>query len=259
MRKHNQRFITSPTERSRTNVELVTVVLLSEKAGYRMKSYGPTPLLKIGGRLLIDLQIDAIKSVFRNFELIICCGFDSEKIIKHIRSKYQRDNIRVVENQLHQHSNCCESMRLSLNNTSNNRVLVCNGSLIFNKDLLTLVDYKQSHIISANPDSNSLEIGFTANNEGVLENLSYGIENIWAETFFLHNEEMVDCLRGIVSGIDYKNKFAFEALNHLNSSSRHRLAVVDGSHRGRLTKLDNIKTYHAVRRYYESTSTKLRN
>ena len=158
MRKHNQRFITSPTERNRKNIELVTIVLLSEKAGYRMKSYGPTPLLNVGGRLLIDLQIDAIKSVFRNFELIICCGFDSEKIIKHIRNKYHRENIRVVENQLHQHSNCCESMRLSLNNTSNSRVLVCNGNLIFNKDLLTLVDYKKSHIIlDSTLDNSELE------------------------------------------------------------------------------------------------------
>jgi len=258
MRKHNQRFITSPTERRRPNNDLVTVVLLSEKAGYRMKSYGPTPLLKIGGQLLIDLQIESIKRVFRNFELIICCGFDAEKIIKHVRSNYNNENIRIVENQLHQHSNCCESVRLCLNNTSNSKVLISNGSLIFNKEFLTLVNYKRSHIISASPESTSLEIGFTANNNGSLENLSYGIENIWSEAFFLHNEEMVNCLRGIISAIEYKNKFIFEALNHLNSSAKHKLSVVDGSRNNHLTKLNNIKTYHTVRRHHEGTSTKLR-
>ena len=56
MRK-TSRYITTPTK-SRTDKgaefnDLVSVVLFSENHGYRMKSYGPISLIKIGGKTLI--------------------------------------------------------------------------------------------------------------------------------------------------------------------------------------------------------------
>jgi NDP-sugar pyrophosphorylase family protein len=93
----NKNFITSPhhvvIEESN---DLVTVVLLCENAGHRMKSYGPTPLAKIGNTTLIDLQISAIKRVLKNFELIICGGFEAEKVIKHIRENMKKKTKRLT-------------------------------------------------------------------------------------------------------------------------------------------------------------------
>jgi NDP-sugar pyrophosphorylase family protein len=80
--------------------ELITVIILCDTPGYRMKSYGPLPLITINNQKLIDLQIQAIQKTFSNFEIIICVGFDAEKICKYIRQKYSNLNIRVVENQL---------------------------------------------------------------------------------------------------------------------------------------------------------------
>ena len=256
MRKHNRRFITSPVGSQQQCEDLVTVILLSENSGYRMKSYGPTPLLRLGGTTLLDTQISAIKSVFRNFELILCCGFDSEKIVKHVRDKYNKDNIRIVENQVYQNSNGCESARLCLNNTVNDKILLCDGSLMINKELLSLINPECSHIISSTGASKNLEVGFTANARGNVENFSYGIENTWSESVFLNNEEVIESFRGIVSAVDYKNKFIFEALNQL-ANTKHQIKVVQHED-GALIKINNIKTYHAVRSHYEGTSTKLR-
>ena len=40
---------------------LVSVVLLSENYGYRMKSCGPISLVKVGNHTLLEHQLDAIK------------------------------------------------------------------------------------------------------------------------------------------------------------------------------------------------------
>ena len=49
--RRNTNFITSPREKASGERvdDFVSIILLSENCGYRMKSYGPIPLLKIGG------------------------------------------------------------------------------------------------------------------------------------------------------------------------------------------------------------------
>ena len=56
---------------------------------------------------------------------------------------------------------------------------------------------------------------------------------------------------------DYKTKFLFEALNDLNKS-KHQLKAVKRD-RSSLIKIDNIKTYHEIRRQHEGSTTKLYN
>ena len=76
MRK-NRRFITSPRGGVSHKDSKVTVILLSEKVGHRMKSYGPTALLSLGNRALLEMQVAAIQSVFKNVEIVVCCDFFS--------------------------------------------------------------------------------------------------------------------------------------------------------------------------------------
>ena len=57
---------------ARKRSELVSVLLLAENHGYRMKSYGPISLVNIGDMTLLEHQVQAISSVFVNFEIILC-------------------------------------------------------------------------------------------------------------------------------------------------------------------------------------------
>ena len=255
MRKR-RRHITSPQHKDHRIEELITVILLSEKAGHRMKSYGPTPLIRIGDLTLLDRQVEAIRSVFINFEIIVCAGFDAERVARYINGKYANEPIRIVENQIHQHSNCCESSRLCLNNTTNNKVLLCNGNLLFDSNTLSLIHIKDSYVISENGGSRNLEIGMTINDLGYAENFCYGLENIWSEMVFFNSADTIEAFRKIISTIDYKNKFVFEALNDLRKT-KHRIKVILNDQTP-LVKINNIKTYHEVRRNYAGDHTKLR-
>ena len=256
--RRNTKFITSPRERSSEDRidDFISVVLLSENCGYRMKSYGPIPLLKVGSKCLIDMQIEEIKSVFSDFEVILCSGFGSTKIAKYIRENYPTLNIRIVENQLYEHSNSCESLRLCLNNTTNMKLLICNGELMINRDVLSMASLRSSFVVLEEEDNSNLEVGMTINEQGFTENFCYGIDNIWSEILFLHSQDIVEAIRNIISDADYKTKFIFEALNEL-SRSKHKLSVVSNDC-APLVKISNIKTYHEIRKSNESTNTKLR-
>ena len=256
-RKH--RFITSPRSSENNGGDLISIVLLSEKAGYRMKSYGPTALMKIGNSRIIDVQLQSIKSSFKKFEIIICCGFGCDKIAKYVRENYPDCNIRVVENQVHHHSNSCESVRLCLNNITNSKVLICDGDLLLSsQNILTPVSlHSHSYMLYSHRDlcSKNLEVGMVINRAGYIENICYGIPNVWCELVFLHDYDTIEYLRKILSGPDYKTKFLFEALNDLNKT-KHQLKAVKQTD-GTVVKIDNIKTYHEIRRKYEGSTTKL--
>lgn len=246
--RNKKNFITSPklVQQEQAKIlskELITVVLLSENHGHRMKSYGPISLIKLGNKTLLEKQIETIKSTFANFEIIICSGFETFKTVNFIKSKFADLNIRIVENQMHYNSNCCESTRLCLNNTMNSRVLVCGGGVLINQNHLNAIDYNQNCILMQNesPDSN-FEIGIIENNN-LLENLSIGIKNkYWSEIFYLNGQKDIGHFLSIVSDPDYKNRFIFEALNEFNRKTQLKIVKTQKPP----VKIDNIKTLKRI-------------
>ena len=251
----NTNFITSPHHVAiEESNDLVTVVLLCENAGHRMKSYGPTPLAKIGNTTLIDLQISAIKRVLKNFELIICGGFEAEKVIKHIRENHKKISARFVENQMHNNSNSCESLRLCLNNTLNDKILVCNGEIIIQDHLLKMIDVRVSSVIYEEKNE-AFDVGVTIDQKGSPQHFCYGMPNKWCEVLFLGNPLIIEYMRKLISNMEYKNKFIFEALNDM-LKSKHKIQALENQKHS-ILKLDNIKTYHEVRKTYARTNTRL--
>lgn len=223
--------------------ELITVVLLCDSPGYRMKSYGPASLISIKNKKLIDIQIDIIKNVFSEHEIIICVGFDADKISKYIRQKYKNSNIRIVENQNFQISNSCESARLSLNNTTNDKVLICDGSLYFTEDTINHINTSESSIITEKYKSENLEVCVNINEDNYIEHFSFGASVSWSEICFLHNYDTIECFRKILSTFE-KSKFAFEALNELIKTKYYLKNITNQDN---IYKINNLKTYHKLK------------
>ena len=104
--------------------DLVTFIIIADSPLHRMKSYGPVSLIQINKEKLIDYQIKSIKKSYKNYEIILCLGFESMKVEKYIRVKHKNINIRIVENQTYNQTNSCESLRIALNNTQNNKIFI---------------------------------------------------------------------------------------------------------------------------------------
>jgi hypothetical protein len=228
--------------------ELTTVVLLCDLPGYRMKSYGPTSLIKIKNKYLIDMQIDAIKKTFSNCEIIICVGFEGEKILKHIRSKYTDTNIRIVENQLFNSCNSCESVRISINNTINNKIIICDGSLLINKRTFSSLDTSKNCAIIEKDASENLEIGININQENKAQHFSFGAYRTWSEIICINGSDIVETLRRFLISHDNKKKFIFEAINEL-IKNKYEILCIENKYP--IFKINNIKTYHNIRDNHE--------
>ena len=239
--------ITSPKSSNKlTEIknDLITIVLLCDSPGYRMKSYGAISLINISNQKLIDLQIKAIQQTFTNFEIIICLGFDAEKTCKYIRSKYSKLPIRIVENQLFNSSNSCESARIALNNTLNSKILICSGNLLFSNKVLSLINYDQTCVLVENNPCENLEVGINIDDNNEAQYFSFGAYKIWSEILFLNNLEIIEIFRKIVVYPENKNKFIFEALNEV-LKTKHKIKCVNNKHP--IKKISNIKTYHSIR------------
>lgn len=224
--------------------ELVTIILLCDSSGYRMKSYGPVSLVNINNTKLIDLQIECIKNVFENFEIILCVGFDAEKICKHIRSQHKDIRIRIVENQLYNTSNSCESLRLSLNNTANNKIVICDGNLVLNKGCLENIDTDKSCLLIEKDPCENLEIGLNSDNNKIVQHLSYGANKIWSEILFLNGFDIIESLRKIITKYDSKTRFIFESINELIKMKYEIVSIINTS---KVLKINNIKMYHSIK------------
>lgn len=224
--------------------DFVSIILLCDSPGYRMKSYGPTSLISIKGKKLIDWQIEIINKTFSNNEIIICAGFEIDRIIKYIKTKHKKTNIRVVENQLYNNSNSCEALRIAINNTFNDKILICDGSLLFSPKCLSLIDTNCACVLIESKPSHTLDIGVNIDNENYTQHFSYGANHIWSEILFMNNESIIDDFRKILQSVDYKNKFIFEAINEILNSKYNIKAIANNSS---IEKINDIKTYHAIK------------
>jgi hypothetical protein len=236
------------------NNELISVILICDSPGYRMRSYGPISLISIKNRKLIDIQISEINSTFKNYEIILCVGFDSEKVCKYVKSKYSDLNIRIIENQLFNSSNSCESLRLALNNISNKKILLCAGDLLFSKDALESIDYTKSCALVEQLSSATLEIGLNINrNNDNIEHFSFGANYTWSEIAFFNGKDIIDTLRRIIVGYEAKNRFIFEAINELINCN---FSMIGTSNKDSVIKINNIKTYQNFRKQYNESISK---
>jgi len=245
--KKNKKYITTPKSNNGFSGDrihdFVTIIFFSENHGYRMKSYGPVGMIKIGDKTILEKQIESIKAVFVNFEIIVCSGFETHKTVNYIKEKFTDINIRVVENQVHFNSNCCESARLCLNNTSNTKILFCSGSNLLEPFHLKDLDLTCSSVLTQDKIEDS---GFEINaikSEGTLEQFSLGLKQaFWTEMLYLSGTKVIKSFYNTLSNPEYKNKFIFEALNDI--APKHPLKIIKLEFPVR--KINNIKIFKRI-------------
>jgi NDP-sugar pyrophosphorylase family protein len=247
MNQKRTRFITSVKDRQLEGKrdEKITFIFLAENYGYRMKSYGPVPLINLGEKTLLEHQIQAIQSTFIDFEIIICCGFETQKVYHYIQQNFSpRVPIRIVENQIYYHSNCCEGLRLCMNNTRNDRIVVCGGGVLLTVPYLQSLNIKKSSILyQKSCKETTFDVGIIDNGER-LETLSLAVKDkVWTDLLYLNGEVMIRSFYNTISKPELKTKFLFEAVNAWRG--RRQLYLSENKDE-RIIKVDNIKTLKRI-------------
>lgn len=231
------------TDRGDQASRLITFIIIADTPNTRMRSYGPTSLLSIKNAKLLDLQIKEIVQAFPTYEIILCTGFESDKVSRYIKSKYNEINIRIVENQDYENTNSCESLRLALNNTSNDAVFIVDGNIIFNSSTFKHNEENKSYILfeENNP---TLDIGININEKGCAEYIGFGASKCWSEICFLNKDIYLNSLIRHLSQNNFKKKFVFEAINAIINSKSEIKAI---ENQKQVYKIQNIKNYHNIK------------
>ena len=231
-------FITSPKD-GKIKFDFnkhYSIILFTESHGYRMKNHGAVQLTKINGTCLIDHQIKAIKSRFKNFNILLSCGFESSRIWRHLKSKYDKLDIRLIENPLFRTTNSCESIRLALMNTSAKNVFICSSSNIFEKRHLDQLSFSDTSIFCQRSENNKMDIKVYRGNDNYTK-LDFGVGDLsWVEMLYLDGEKSVSDLYNIIDCEEYKSKFLFEAINKL--AAKHDVNVYENKYK-EIVKLDS--------------------
>lgn len=200
---------------------LYTVVLFSDSHGYRLKKVGPVQLAQINKKTLLQYQVEAITKKFNNCEIILGCGFESALIAKYIKQKFDKVNIRIVENQLFKNSNSCESIRMCLLNTMNTKIVFFSASSIVYPESLDCIDYSSSCILTEGKCEDKFKVKAYCDENNHCQLMNFGEGGLdWPEIFYISNEKDLKIFNGILESGDYKNKFLFEAINKMTQKTK---------------------------------------
>ena len=148
MSKKRHKNITTPKAKDRKEERFTSIVILGDNYGYRMKSYGPLPLVEIQNKTLLEHQLESIRAVYADYEVILCCGFQSDRVYKFVKKNLSEENIRIVENQVYEFSNTAESARIGINNTMNDSIVIIDGSLALTPTSLSSIKRHENCVLT---------------------------------------------------------------------------------------------------------------
>lgn len=187
----------------------ITILILGADVAQRKKSHGPKSLLALGTKWnIIEAQLDAIKTVFPKADIVLVTGFQSQAIVaKHYP-------VRIVENPFFEETSDVEQIRIGLNATLSDKVLIIGGDVAFDAPaLMNIASHKTSILFDEVSKNDDDSVGITHNNN-VLENMSYSIPNKWLHTLFIEGREL-EMLKKFVRNKERSKLLFFEAVNYL--------------------------------------------
>lgn len=197
-----------PARRNKVERNDITVIIMAANIGYGMKSYGPKSLLHINPHeTLIEYQLNLIQTSFPNADIILVVGFAADRLIKRCPA-----GVRIVENQLYETTSEVEQVRLALNCTLTDNVLIIKDDIIFNDDTLCNISKSESCIIYDSKEQiDESNIGVTVVRDYATV-FSYDIPTKWCHIVYLTEKDQ-KLLRTICSKRDRARMYLHEALD----------------------------------------------
>jgi choline kinase len=188
----------------------ISVVIPVAGMGHRMKSYGPKCLLPANQKeSILEKTIRNIRNEYPNSDIIVVAGFESEKIIRKMPHF-----VRVVENQNYQETNVVESIRIGINASATDNILLVYGDLVFNVySIRDIANERSCVVVDSKSRFKDDEIGVTIV-DGEVTMFAYGLENKWSQIAYF--EGMAYKMLKTLCSDKKKNKlYPFELFNHM--------------------------------------------
>ena len=113
--------------------ERYSILIPAAGMGYRMRSYGPKPLIRLdASQNIIERQLEIIQAAFTNCEIILVAGFESEKLMKNTP-----EYLIKIENENYERNNVVRSVGMGLRAATTDKILIIYGDLVFNEQAIS--------------------------------------------------------------------------------------------------------------------------
>jgi len=203
-----------PTRPNNVNPNNLTIIILAANICYGMRSYGPKSLLNVNDKeTLLEYQINLLKVVFPNADIILVVGFYADKIIKRCPV-----GVRIIENQLFETSSEVEQVRLALNCNLTNQVLIIKDDIVFNQETLFEISRDKSCLIydsKCQIDDSNIGITIVDNKATIF---SYDVQTKWCHMVYLMGKEF-KMVKMLCNNRERSRMYLFEVLNMLLEKS----------------------------------------
>ena len=183
-----------------------SIIIPSAGLATRMKAYGPKSLIEIGGKTILQRQLDWIKKNFPNGEIILVGGFKADSLFNNTP-----DNLIKVENERFEETNVVRSIGLGLRVCKTDNVIIINGDLFFKNIKLTFPS--QSSIIISEYLMSDNEVGCVINDH-TLAHIMYDLKPKWSQIMYLVGEEL-KIFQEMAWDRKNEKRYSFELLNDI--------------------------------------------
>lgn len=221
-----------------------TAIILLPEITKGMKSIGSKALLCINETTtILDYQILYLKKNYNPKQIILCTGFDHEKIVKSTQ-KYK--NILYNFNDKYSIENQAGSLLKCIKNTEiNNALIITNGLILFEK--IKLLDKSTTYFTKHFSDKkHKFDIGINNKTDAYL---FYDLEYRWIELLYLCKREL-DTIRNNYKINQISQLFLFELINELNKQ-KNNIDYVTVEQKCDAIKIGSIKDIKHAKKLYK--------
>ena len=186
----------------------LTVIIPVAGMGHRMKSYGPKCLLKANQKeTILEKTVSNIKREYPYSDIIVVVGFESEKVIRSLPSF-----VRIVENPNYEKTNIVESLRIGINASAHDNVLIIYGDLIFNVySIREMTSTGTCVVFDSKNRFKEEEVGLTIV-ENKVTTFAYGLPSKWSQIAYLEDGAF-EMLKALCSDKRKNKLYLFELFN----------------------------------------------
>ncbi|WP_197542933.1 phosphocholine cytidylyltransferase family protein [Methanobacterium formicicum] len=153
----------------------IKVVILAAGFGSRLGENIPKAIVKINEDMtILDLQLENLKQIIELDDVTVVVGYKKDIIQK----KYPF--LSYIDNENYSTTNTSKSLLLALEEMNDYDVLWINGDVVFDADILRLIQQNKSkNLICVNKyQVSEEEVKYTVDNEGYIKNLSKSVEGV---------------------------------------------------------------------------------
>jgi len=194
------------------NDDALTIIIPAASVGKRMKSLGPKALLTLNrGVTILESQLKKLWSEYPQAEIIVVTGFQGDKVRKQFRGTYP---VRFVTNPFYEDTNVAYSLQLALQAAISPRVLIVYGDLVFNASAIRTIATGPSAILVDSKEHFKTEEVGVQTHDGVVTNLSYGLNTKWGQMVYLIGREL-RLFEISVFNTETEKWFGYEVLNNV--------------------------------------------